>query len=90
MFAFDVAFDVAPSIPVSGASTAASLNEKVQVDLPFLSDIIVLHALDLFPRYSLLVPVRLKNPDEVWAAFRTSRIAVFGIPRSIHMGEGGE
>ena len=43
------AFDVAPSIPVSGASLVASFNEKVQVDVLFLEHIFVLRVLDLFP-----------------------------------------
>ena len=80
------AFDVAPSTPVSGAS----FSEKAQVDLPLPDDIIALRDLDLFPRYSLFVPVRSKNPDEVWDASRTSWIAVFGNPRSIQMDEAGE
>ena len=84
------AFDAAPSIPVSGASSVAACKEKVQVDLLFLDDIIVLHAVYLFSRHSILVPVRSKNPDKVWDAFRTSRIAVFSKPRAIHMGEEGE
>ena len=57
---------------------------------PFLDDIIALHVLALFSRYSFLVPDRLKNPGEVWDAFCTSRIAEFGKPHSIQMDEGGE
>ena len=82
--------DVAPSIPASGASSVASISERVQGDLLFLDDFIVLRALDLLPRYSFLVPVRSKKPGEVWDAFRTSRIAVFAEPRSIQLDGGGE
>ena len=57
--------------------------------LLFLADLIGLHVLDLFSRYSLLVPVRSKNPEEVRDTFRTSRIAVLGAPRIIQMGDGG-
>ena len=81
---------VAPAIPASGASSVASINGKVQDDLLFLDDFIVLRALDLLPSYSFLVPVRSRNPDEAWDAFCTSRIAVFAKPRSIQMEEGGE
>ena len=72
------AFDSAPAIPVAGTSSVSAFNEKLQVDLLFLDDIIVLHVLDLFSRYSLLAPVRSKNPEEVWDAFCNSWIAVFG------------
>ena len=58
------AFDVAPAIPVAGTSAASSFNERVQVDLLFLGDLIALHVLDLFSRYSLLAPVRAENPEE--------------------------
>ena len=81
---------VAPSIPASSFSSVASISEKVQRNLLFLDDFIVLRALDLLSRYSSLAPVRSKNPGEVWGAFRTSRIAVFAKPRSIQMDEGGE
>ena len=83
------AFDSAPSIPVAGTSSVSASNEKLQIDLLFLGDIIVLHVLDLLSRYSLLAPARSKNPEEVWDAFCNSWIAVFGKPRIIQMGEGG-
>ena len=84
------AFDSAPAIPVAGTSSVSAFNEKLQVDLLFLDDLIVLHVLDLFSRYSLLVPARSENPEEVWDAFCNSWIAVFGKPRIIQMDEGGE
>ena len=84
------ASDVALAIPASAASSPSSSNEKVQVDLLFLGDIIVLRVFDLFARYSRLVPARPKTPEEVWDTFRNSRIAVFGKPRIIQMDEGGE
>ena len=49
-------------------------------DLLFLDNLVVLHVIDLFSRYSLLAPVRTRNPGEVWDTFRTSWIAVFGNP----------
>ena len=42
------ALDVDSAIPAPGTSSAPSYNGKVQVDLLFLSDIIVLRVLDFF------------------------------------------
>ena len=50
------AFDKAPHIPIAGTTTVSAFNEKVQVDLLFLGDLIVAHAMDVFPKYSLLHP----------------------------------
>ena len=83
------AFGVAPANPASGASSASPFNEKVQVFLLFLGDVIVLRVLGLFSRHSLLVPVRSMNPEEVWGTFCASRIAVFGECRVIQTGEWG-
>ena len=47
-------FDVAPAIPVAGASSVASFNEQLRVDLLFWGDWIVLRVLGLFSSYSLL------------------------------------
>ena len=45
--------------------------------------------LGVFPKYSLLVRVRTKNPQEAWGAFRDSRIGVFGLPQRIQIDECG-
>ena len=84
------AFDLATAIPVSGASMASSFNEKVLADLLVLSDPTVAHVLDLFSRYPPLVPVRPTNLGDVWDTSCASWIAVFGEPRIMQMGEGGE
>ena len=63
------AFDKAPRTPITGTSTVAMFNEKLQVDLLFLGDLIVLHIMDVFSKYSILTPLRSKNPLEVWDAF---------------------
>ena len=63
------AFDKAPHLPIAGTSMVAAFNEKLQVDLLFLDDLIVLHIMDVFSKYSVLTPVRSKNPLEVWGAF---------------------
>ena len=79
------AFGKAPHILVAGASTVAMFNEKLQEELPFLGDIIALHVMDVFSTYSLLIPARTKNPQEVWDASCSSRIGVFGRPLGIQM-----
>ena len=63
------AFEKAPHAPVAGASTAAMPNEKLQVDLVFSDDIIAPRVMDVPSKYLLLIPVRTKNPLEVWDAF---------------------
>ena len=75
----------APHVPVAGTPTASIPNEELQEDLLFLGGIPALHATDVFSRYSLLIPVRPKNPVEVRGAFCTSQIGVSGQPRSIQM-----
>ena len=51
-----------------GASTVAMFNEKLQLDLLFLDDIIALRATAVFPENSLLITARPKNPQEVCIA----------------------
>ena len=60
------AFDKAPHVPNAGTCAVSMFCEKVRVDLLFLGDLIVLHAMDMFSEYSLLLPVHSKNPQEVW------------------------
>ena len=43
-------------MPIVGAATVSAFNEKVQVDLLFLGDIIAPHAMDVYSRGSLLFP----------------------------------
>ena len=84
------AFDRAPHSPIAGTSTVAMFNEKLRVDLLSLHDILAFHVMGVFSEYSLLIPVRTKNPQEVWGAFCNSRIGVFGPPQCIQMDEVGE
>ena len=58
------AFDKAPHIPIAGTTTVSAFNEKVQVDLLFLDDLIVVRAMDVFSKYSLLRPAHSKKPQE--------------------------
>ena len=82
------AFDTAPHASVAETSTVAMFNGTLQVALLLLDDVSVPHVLDGFPKYSLLIPVRTENPQEVWKAFCGSSIGVFGPPLCIQMDEG--
>ena len=65
-------------------------NERLQMDLLFWDDIIALRNMDVFSKYSNLARARSKNPQEVWGAFLSSWVGVFGAPKSLHFDEGGE
>ena len=65
----DAALDRAPHIPIAGNSRVSTSNEEIQVDLLFLDDLIVAHAMDVFPQYSSFHLVQTKNPQEVWDVF---------------------
>ena len=84
------AFDKAPHLPVAGTSSVSCFNERVQVDLLFLDDIIAVHAMDAFPKFSLLQRVKSKNPQEVWDGFCASGLGTFGPPKCLQMDERGE
>ena len=84
------AVDKAPHAPAAGTSTAATFDEKLEADLLFPDDIIALHGTDVIPKYSLSIPARTQNPQEVRGAFCSPAIGVFGPPMSIQMDEGGE
>ena len=84
------AFDEAPHVPIAGTSTVSTFNEKVQVDLLCLDDLILLRAMDMFSKYSLPPPVQPKNPQEVWDASCGSYLGTFGPPECIRMDEGDE
>ena len=66
------------------------LNERLRMDLLFLGDILTLHIKDVFSKYSILARARSNNPQEVWDAFLSSWVGVFGIPKCLHLAEGGE
>ena len=74
------AFDKAPHVPTARTSTVAAFNEKVQVDLLFLGNLIVLRAMDLFSENSLLLPAQCENPQEVRDAFCGGWLGAFGPP----------
>ena len=84
------AFEKAPRIPISGTSTASMSNGRLRVDLLFLDGAIALRIMDVFSKYSILTRARPKNPQELWDAFLSSWVGVFGSPKSLHLDEGGE
>ena len=46
--------------------------------------------MDMFPKYSLLLPARSKNPQEVWGVLCGGWLGTLGPPKCPQMGEGGE
>ena len=83
------AFDKAPHIPIVGTSTAPMFNEKVQVGLLIPGETFALHALDMCPKYSLLLPGRSATPRKVRNVSCRGWLGIFGPPESIQMDEGG-
>ena len=65
-------------------------NEKLQLDVLLLDDIIALHATNVYTKYFLSIPVRSKHPQEVWDTFCSALIGVLRQPKRIQMDEGGE
>ena len=61
-------FDWAPRLPLAGASSVSSFNEKLLADLLFPDDTIALHATDMYSKSPPLVPARPENPFEAWGA----------------------
>ena len=69
---FRQAFEKVPHALAAGTPTVAMSNEELQVGLLFPDDIIASRVMDVSPKYSVLIPVRTKNPREVWDNFRSS------------------
>ena len=80
----------APRVPIVGASMASMFNERLLEHLPVLGDIAALHATDTYSKYSISIPVRSGNPQEVWDAFCGGSIGVFEQPNGIRMDVAGE
>ena len=72
------AFDKVLHLPVAGTSMVSASDQKVQLDLPFLGNIIELHAMDLRSKYPLLERISPKNNLGVRNAVAGYWIAVFG------------
>ena len=49
-----------------------------------------MHIADGSPKYSSPARARSENPQEVWDAFTSSWVGVFGAPKCLHLDEGGE
>ena len=58
----------------------AAFVEKLQVDLLSLDDIVALHVMDVFPKYSLLFPVRAKIPKKSGAPVATPGLEIWAPP----------
>ena len=65
-------------------------DERLQMDLLFLDDIIALRFYGCLFEVFRSHPFRSKNPQEAWDAFLSSWVGVFGAPKSLHLDEGGE
>ena len=59
------------------------------MDLLVLDDVVALRIMDVFSKYSILTRVRPKSPQEVWDAFLSCWVGVFGNPKSLHLDGGG-
>ena len=55
------AFGKAPHLPVEGPPSVSALDEKIQVDLPFSDDNIVLRAMGAYSKYAVLVCVCVRR-----------------------------
>ena len=84
------AFEKAPRIPTPGTSSVSMFNERLRTDLLFLDEIITLQIMHVFSKYPILARARSEHPQEVWDAFSSSRVGVFGAQKSLHLDEGGE
>ena len=82
--------DRAPHVLIAGTPPASMFNEKLQIDLLFLDDIIALHVTGVFPRNSSPTPVRVKTLRHVRGAFSGLRVGVFGPPECVQMNVGSE
>ena len=63
-------------------------NEKAQADPLFLDDIIALHAMDMFPRYSLPLPVQPENQKRFGAFFVMVGWESLGCPKAFRWTRG--
>ena len=62
--------DMAPRIPIAGIPTVSVFNGKLKVGALFLM-IPARCATAVYPKNSLRVPARSKNPPENWDVFRS-------------------
>ena len=84
------AFDAAPHVPIAGTSTVSMFDGKLQADSLFLGNLIALNAAGVCPMYSHPAPRRSKCYKGAPAAFCSAGARVFGDPKCVQMGEGGE
>ena len=62
-------------------SQSEQFNERVQLDLLFVGDYIILHLCDEATRFSVAEIVSSKEPDELLKAIKHSWIKYFGVPK---------
>ena len=79
--------DSVPLAPIAGTATVHMFNEKMQVGLLFLGDIVALRVIDVFSKYSLLIPVISNSPKEVRGAPCAAWIGIVGQPQIIQTDE---
>ena len=76
------ALEKAPHAPIAGTPTVSTFNEKVQVDLLFLGDLIASQVL-VDSKYLLILPVQPGNPQGLWDVFCDGRSGICGAPKTI-------
>ena len=84
------AFEKAPHAPIAGTSTVPMLSEQLQAGRLSSDDPIAFHAMDVYSKDPLLIPVRSKNPQGVRDAPRAAWIGVSRRPKGIPTDAGGE
>ena len=67
-------------MPIAGMPAAPTLNGNSKANLLFLSDLIGLRALNVFPKCSLVLQARWRDPRELWGRFAVSGLVLSGNP----------
>eukprot|EP00116_Pleurobrachia_bachei_P001516 sb/3461778/ len=73
-----------------GLPLGTKFNDCVAMDLKMINDRWVLHMIDCFSRFSVVVPVKNKTGKEILEKMFRFWITVFGRPRSFMTDNGGE
>ena len=64
----------------AGSPSAASCNEKVEVDLAFRDNIIAVQIIDVATRFCQLLHTQSTEPHVAWDAVETGGLEPFGAP----------
>ena len=73
-----------------GAPHVSMCSGKLQVDLPYLDDLIALRAMDVYRKHSPLIAARSRNPQEAWGASRSASVGVFRQPMCVRGDQVGD